>query len=198
MSSASPALPVHSLTEARLYLKTMACGKCGSAPLGVADAAPCYDAPRHVVHFAAACGQCGAQTNLAFDTTEIEQRGPVLLMFGELKDPARQPAAQIINPTRVPSEIIDVAGWLMLYTTIVELARSAARDARTLPQRAAVRRTQIEAGLCLDEALKFFDEDNDLPPREGFFTEVSYRQFLDRPELYTRQRLIELRSRFPR
>jgi hypothetical protein len=198
MSTGGPALPVRSLTEARLYLMTLSCSDCGAAPLGVADSAACYDAGRHVVELAAACGQCGARTKVAFDATEIESRGPVLGMLGELKGPASQPAAQVINPTREPSEIIDVAGWLMLYTTIVESARIAARESRTLVQRAAVRRTQIEAGQCLDEALKFFDEDNDLPPREGFFTERSYRRFLERPELYTRQRLIELRSQFPR
>ncbi|NLE57208.1 MAG: hypothetical protein GX616_02525, partial [Planctomycetes bacterium] len=60
------------------------------------------------------------------------------------------------------------------------------------------RRMRIEAAQCLDEALKFFDEDNDLPPREAFFTEKSYRRFLERPELYTRQRLIEMRSPSPR
>lgn len=119
-------------------------------------------------------------------------------MLGELKDPARQPAAPVINPTHEPSSVIDVVGWLMLHTMISEAARTAGTQSMNLSKRAAVRRMQVEAGQCLDEALKFFDEDNDLPPREAFFTEEHYRRFLDRPELFTRQRLVEMRGHFPR
>lgn len=198
MSTSGPALPVHSLTEARLYLKITACANCGAGPPGIIESATRYDPARHVVGVTTACGRCGAQSQVTFDVTRVERYGPVLGMLGELQEPARQPAAPVINPTRNPSEIIDIPGWLALHAAIAESARLAAARSTSLVHRAAVRRTRIEAGQCLDEALKFYDDENDLPPREGFFTEEGYRRFLEQPELYTRQRLVEMRGRFPR
>jgi hypothetical protein len=198
MSTSGPALPLHSLTEARLFIKTMSCGSCGVGPLVLNETGTCYDAGRELLTVPTTCSQCGHQQHVAFDTEEVDRRGPVLSMFGELRDPSRQQAAQVINPTREPSQLIDVAGWLMLHMMISEAARGASAASLSLSKRAAVRRMQIEAGQCLDEALKFYDEDNDLPPREAFFTKHHYQRFLDRPELFTRQRLVELRNQLPR
>ena len=198
MSDAGPVLVPHSLTEVRLYLMTRSCRACGQGPLGLSEVAPEYDPGRHSLTLAATCRQCGGQSSLVFDTSEIERRASVPSVLGELQDVRRQQAAQVINPTRWPSLLIDVAGWVMLHLMLAEAARAESIKSMRMDKRAAVRRMQIEAGECLDEALKFFDEDNDLPPREAFFTQETYRRFLDRPELYTRQRLIELRDRFPR
>jgi hypothetical protein len=198
MSTTGPAIPIHSLTEARLYIKAKSCGSCSVGPLVLNEAGSCYDAGRESLTVPVACSHCGHGEHVVFDTEEVDRRGPVLGMLFELRDACRQPAAQIINPTREPSRIIDVAGWLMLHTMLAQEARATAAESMNLSKRAAVRRMQVEAGQCLDEALKFYDEDNDLPPQEAFFSEQGYRQFRDRPELFTRQRLIELRSQFPR
>jgi hypothetical protein len=60
-----------------------------------------------------------------------------------------------------------------------------------------MRRLNLLAGCCLDEALKFFDADNDVPPEDAFFSDASRQQFRDRPERFTRQRIIDLRSQLP-
>jgi hypothetical protein len=198
MSSKGPVLPIHSLTEARLYIKARSCSSCGVGPLALDEAGSCYDAGQELLTVPVTCSHCGQRESVCFDTEEVDRRGPVLGMLFELRDACRQPAAQVINPTREPSRIIDVAGWLMLHTMLAGAARTAAAESMSLSKRAAVRRMQVEAGQCVDEALKFYDEDNDLPPREAFFSEQGFRQFLDRPELFTRQRLIELRGQFPR
>ncbi len=198
MSDAGLVLIPHSLTEARLYLKTQTCESCGQGLLDISPETPAYDAGSHNLAVAVACRECGRQASVAFRVNQIERRGPVLSMLGELRDISHQPAAQVINPTRHPSRMIDVTGWVMLYTMLIEDARTESLKSTSMEKRAAVRRMRVEAAQCLDEALKFFDEDNDLPPREAFFAEKSYRRFLERPELYTRQRLIEMRSQSPR
>ncbi|MGQ9648897.1 MAG: hypothetical protein ACUVXJ_02180 [Phycisphaerae bacterium] len=194
MSDAGAVLIPHSLAEARLYVKTQRCASCGEGPLVISREAPSYDAAAHRLTVTVVCDECGQAARIAFCVREIERRGPVLSMLGELRDISRQPAAQVINPTRRPSRMIDVAGWVMLYTMLTEEARTESLKSTSMEKRAAVRRMRIEAAQCLDEALKFFNEDSDLPPREAFFTKESYRHFLDRPDLYTRQRLIEMRS----
>lgn len=164
----------------------------------ISRGAPAYDAVAHRLTVTAVCDECGQPASIAFCVREIERRGPILSMLDELRDVSRQPAAQVINPTRRPSRMIDVAGWVMLYTMLTEEARTESLKSTSMEKRAAVRRMRIEAAQCLDEALKFFNEDSDLPPREAFFTKDNYQHFLGRPELYTRQRLIEMRNQSPR
>ena len=69
--------------------------------------------------------------------------------------------------------------------------------ARTAEDCTQVRQLQLQAAQCLDEALKFYDPDNDVPPPEAFFSEDSQRHFRERPDLFSRQRLIELRAKLP-
>jgi hypothetical protein len=80
---------------------------------------------------------------------------------------------------------------------ISDRARVEAGQARNMAQRAAVRKWYLLARACLDEALKFYDADNDLPPEDAFFSDTSQRQFRDRPAMFARQRLIDLRARRP-
>ena len=59
------------------------------------------------------------------------------------------------------------------------------------------RRLGYEAAQCLEEALKFYRDDNDLPPPEAFLREQSRQQLRERPNLFARSRLINLRARLP-
>lgn len=129
------------------------------------------------------CRQCGQRQEIAFAIGEGAETAAGCVW------PALD-TVRVINASDEPSRIIDVCGWLTLHSMIIEQARS-------LDDRAVVRRVQIVAGLCLDEALKFYDEDNDVPPAEAFFREASCRQFRDRPELFALQRLIDQRGALP-
>lgn len=196
MCSGETRLPVHTLTEARLYLKVTPCGHCGAGPFvyRISDTRV-YGSTMKIP---ARCRHCGQMTTFNFDTSEIEGRGPLFARLDELREPTHLPAAQVINPTREPSRVIDVAGWLTLHMAISEKARAMAVEAETMAQRGAVRRLQIEAGHCVDEALKFYEEDNELPPDDAFFTPDSRDRYRQRPELFTRQRLVTLRRALPR
>jgi hypothetical protein len=111
----------------------------------------------------------------------------------EVSDPADWPTLESIvsiNRSDDHSQVIDVYGWITLHSMIVA-------QARDTEDRARARRMQMLAGLCLDEALKFYEEDNDLPPPEAFFRDASRKQFQDRPEMFAVQRLIDLRTALP-
>ena len=96
-----------------------------------------------------------------------------------------------INATDQPSRIIDVAQWLTLAHVIAE---AASRET----EKTHARQLGIDAAQCLSEALKFYDEpENDLPPAEAFFHDASRRRFRENPEEFSRQRVLDMRSRLP-
>jgi hypothetical protein len=99
-------------------------------------------------------------------------------------------AADAINPTAEPSEILDVAQWVMLSGMV-------AASATSEPDKVRKRRLFIEAAQCLEEALKFYADDNDLPPAAAFFHDGSRLRFRQSPEHFSRQRLLHLRSKLP-
>ena len=198
MREPSTTLPIHSLAEAYLYLMVAPCEAC-AGPLRPVEHRVQHDGDAHVLTVPVACKSCGKETNVLFDARGID---PAAVVGGAgagasvhgLADPHTVPP---INPTDEPSRIIDVAGWLTLYTVISEAAQAAASTARTTDERIIARQMLIQAAQCLDEALCFYDADNDLPPEEAFFRTESRQQFRERPELFTRQRLIELRAELP-
>ena len=103
---------------------------------------------------------------------------------------ARPDSAAKISAGPEPSGIIDVPGWLTLFSVIAEAA------AKT-EDKVEARKLGYEAAQCLQEALKFYDEDNDLPPDEAFFSENSRRRYRDHPQRLARSRLINLRAKLP-
>ena len=197
MTTPGSPLPIHSLTEARLYLNVTPCSACDKGPLIADPNGTRHDPEQHTLSTPITCKACRHALTIRFDTRQIEQRGPLCVPAEPLasNDQTHPP---LINPTDEPSEIIDVVGWVTLHAALADAARTSRADARTTPDRSTARRKLIEAGQCLDEALKFFEIDNDLPPEEAFFTDTSRRHFRDHPELFTRQRLIDLLRQLPR
>jgi len=129
------------------------------------------------VQLNATCGTCKRTWSLRFR-----------LPLGTGVDPAGGLAA--VNSTAEPSRIIDVAGWVMLFRLIIDRA---GRE----PDKAASRQLGLEAAQCLDEALKFYDADNDLPPITSFFSDDARRRLTEHPRDFSRQRLIQMRARLP-
>jgi hypothetical protein len=100
------------------------------------------------------------------------------------------PASVRVNASDRPSRIIDVAQWLILFRTIGEAA------SRTT-DKVEARRLGYEAAQCLEEALKFYEPDNDLPPATAFFHESSRDMRCAHPEEFSRERMVGLRNRLP-
>ena len=188
--------PVHSLAEIALSLKVMACPNCGGGPMVARSRSLMFDPRADQVEIEVICRSCLKSESLLFTIADAGGPGPRALPR-TFNEEAILAAAEFVNPTDQPSALIDVAGWLMLHSLLTDKARTAAVHARTGADRQAIRNLQILAGQCIDEALKFYDVDNDLPPQDAFFSEAGRIQFHAYPELFVRDRLIDLRSRLP-
>jgi len=173
------ALVAHSLAEAYLYLRATPCASCGQGPLSGSDAKLTAETGFGVrVGMRATCGSCGRATNITFHLAERPS------------DDSGQ-CAGAISSVAAASRILDVGQWIMLFRVTTEAA-----DKET--DKTRVRQLGLEAAQCLEEALKFYDDlDNDLPPPEAFFTDASRERFKTHPEQFSKQRLIELRSKLP-
>ncbi len=172
-------LVAHSLAEAYLYLMATPCDACGKGPLTGSGAKPVHpEAEPLVLGMTVTCEGCWNVTKVAFE-----------LPCGPGTDESGGPP--LVNPTEEPSRIIDVAQWITLFRVIAE---AASRET----DKVEARRLGLEAAQCLDEALKFYEDDeNALPPPEAFFHEASRRRFHDNPEHFARQRLVGLRAKLP-
>ncbi|HOB73827.1 MAG TPA: hypothetical protein PKG54_04810 [Phycisphaerae bacterium] len=193
MSDASELAPIHSLGEAYLYTRVTPCPLCGG-PLDSNEAWFHHDPVRRVLALEIACRLCEAPFDKSFDASGVPEEEFAMLTSGPLAPPWNLPA-QVLNHTPDPSHVLDVADWLTLFTVACEEARIAGDQGLDLcpPDRVAIRRMRLVAGACLDEALKFFDEDNDLPPDSAFFSDANRNRFWERPQLFTRQYITDLR-----
>lgn len=167
--SAAADLPLnaHSLAEASLFLTATPCRACGKGPLR-AEAPP--EGSGEVVNIGAECVSCHGLSSWVFRV--------------------RRSSPGVLNASADASEILDVAQWIMLSGMIAARATAEADKIRK-------RLLYIEAAQCLEEALKFYAADNDIPPAGAFFHEGSRLRFRQSPEHFSRQRLLHLRSRLP-
>ncbi len=174
-------LVAHSLAEVYLHLMVTPCPNCGRGPLRGADATPCREDDDSQVAVEAACRSCKHDFRLEFRVPPGE--------LAAAADAARYGMARV-NPAEEPSRIIDVPGWVTLFRIITEAA------AKT-EDKIEARLLGFEAAQCLEEALKFYDEEAEQAPESAFFTQASRDRYRDNPQLLTRSRLIDLRSKLP-
>lgn len=178
VSMSEAPLVAHSLAEVYLYLLATPCATCGRGPLRGGEAEPCDDSAVGItVGVAATCGSCQSVTRWKFRLP-----GPLQAVSTDQES--------VVNSTSEPSRMLDVAQWLTLFRMMAEAAGKEMN-------KTAARRLALEAAECLDEALKFFEEDNDLPTKDAFFHDGSRERFRDHPEQFSRQRLLHLRSKLP-
>ena len=174
-------LQAHSLAEAHFYLMVEVCEHCGQGPL--LSAAGLRRPGRRpgcaLLTIQAKCSHCDKESSFLFELPYTEERAS-----GADQHPRR------INPTEEPSEILDVTQWVTLHRIVLNAAER-------LTDKSEARELRCDAAECLDEALRFYDADSDLPPPEALFTEQSRRRLKDRPELYIRQALIAQRQALP-
>ena len=174
-------LRANSWAEAHLYLMVTPCPGCGKGPWQ-AERTPSPEAPQNSPSSVwATCRHCSAKREFVFrcppPPTDAEN--------ANVDSPLRW-----INPTPQPSALIDVAQWLGLFHMLVESAGRAANPHEG-------RRMTFQAAQCLDEALKFYSPEDELPPPSAMFADSSRQAFADHPEKFARQRLLDLRSKLP-
>ena len=167
------------MAEAQWFLLVRRCMSCGKGPLRMTRHRTAREGERIVDRMETACGACGEANPLVFDVSgahDLQVEGSDVVVR--------------INETDEPSRVIDVAGWLALFAATAD---AAGREA----DKSESRRLGFEAAQCLEEALRFYETDNDLPPEWSFFTEESRARARQHPQQYNRQRLLELRGKLP-
>jgi hypothetical protein len=175
-------LPAHSHTEIHFYLMLQRCSACRQGGLQPR-------APRHhfvgyqpVCSLTADCQACGETTEYCFSTAQWASED-----VGDSAEPVPLP---VVNPGTSPSELIDLAQWLILFRVIAE-------QAGKHPDKQESRRLGYESALCLEEALKFYEPDNDLPPPSAFFTSTTRQRFEEHQERFSRTLLLTWQHRLP-
>ncbi len=168
-----------SLAEAYLFVTVQHCDVCEQGPLKVKGTLREQVGGEACTTLTTRCGQCGRVREYLFHVAAEEL--PAVPGTGERR----------INPTGRPSQLIDVAGWVTLYQMILSAAeRASSRGER--------RELQVEAAECLSEALRFYDDENEMPPKSAFFSPRARRRLRDHPEQYIRSSLVAKLARLPR
>ena len=165
----------HSILEAHLYVMLQICPECNAGPLEVADKKTEEHHIDDIIRLDCACPECGEKAVYRF---LIDSRWAA----------ASEPP--LINPADPPSKLIDIAQWLTLYHILI--ARSKEASGPT-----ASRSEAYQAALCIEEALKFYEPDNDLPPASAFFTDQAREQSRAHPAFFARDKLLSLQSGLP-
>jgi len=166
-------LAVHSSNEVQYYLLATPCEVCGKGPSVLHAIAP-GDKPQDVSVAKATCQACGSGRLLAF----VSKYEPT------------DPDSPCISPIDEPSEVVDLDQWLGLYYQLADQA-----DREDYPPRA--HELNIRAALCLAEALKFYDSEDELPPESAFFSETTLVAFRQHPQNFPRQLLRDLQAKLP-
>jgi len=167
-----------SIIERYFYLMILSCNQCQKGPFELVST---EREPEHPIDiWYVRCRQCQYGQRLRFDRTALRV-DEVESAAGTLPE---------VNPTDRPSQLIDLGQWLALFHHI--LAKASEEKDRKEAQRLG-----YEATLCLEEALKFYTPDSDLPPQEAFWTEASQKRLKEHPELFVRQRLLQMREKLP-
>lgn len=181
MHSDQPPLTARSPAEAFLYLKVTPCDACREGSVGIDENPTIHrEADDYLLEFHTTCPSCGsvAAKRFRMDRTSADSSSAVLSLAAT-------------GPCAEPSTLIDVGQWLTLHSMMVE---EAAREKHK--QRA--RTIRMEAAACIDEALGLYDDpENDLPPASALFRDSTRRRFRERPDLFSRQRLVGLRAKLP-
>jgi hypothetical protein len=197
-------LRVHSVVEAYLYLMVQRCAGCGQGPVvnqlrisdcGLRNENDLKIEMSETTPMAVRCKGCGAESVVELDLRDALEERPRL--WNEIPIGEAGGVAVAINATAEPSAVIDVAQWLTLSSVIADAARVFEAQAETAADRGIVRQLNVQAGRCLDEAIKFYLDGEELPPRKAFFEEGSRQQFRERPEFFARTRVVGMRGKFP-
>lgn len=177
---ASPRLVANSLAEVYFYLMVTCCPVCEKGSLQVQKVGPSDGETEPMTVVAdLRCHGCGQESKLAF-----------VLPQGQCDEPEGE--LPTVNPTDEPSTLIDLAQWMTLFRIITE---AAAKE----QDKMEARRLGMEAAMCLDEALKFYDDrDNAIPHDSAFFHESSRQRFRRNPEHFAKDRLLGFRAKLPK
>lgn len=178
MDDKTNALASYSRVERHFYLMVLRCNECNSGPFEYVSEESIPEKKLDIWYVR--CKKCKKGKRLFFDRSTLK-----------LQNDRTPEGLPIVNPSNEPSKLIDLGQWLAIFYAIIE---AAARE----QDKSIARRLGYEAMLAIEEALKFYKEDKDLPPEDAFWTDESRKRFKEYPHLFTQSRIRELRNKLPK
>jgi hypothetical protein len=171
-------LPARSTVERHFYLMVLQCSECKRGGYELVSTEQTPDEREDIWYVR--CRHCQQGRCLRFD------RGKLAI------DEATNISSDLpeVNPTQIPSELIDAGQWLALFYSILNAAASQT-------DRKESQRLGYEATLCLEEALKFYSPESDLPMEGAIWSEGSRQRLKEHPEQFVRQKLLQMREKLP-
>ncbi len=164
-----------SVVEIQFYLMATPCRACRKGRLNALRQHAEDESSRLRVDVE--CAGCQDKTTLEF---KLDPDAP---------DSDRNNLYPVVNPTDEPSRLLDVGQWITLFRVVLEAASKES-------DRIEARRLGYEAAQCLEEALKFYD-DNELPPEGAVFTDTTRTRLRDVPQQFSRSHLLAMRAKLP-
>src|SRR5262249_36497388 len=156
-----------SVAEAYLYVRSMRCRACSQGPINPNDELTRREAAEGGWTLQTTCAACKAGTVFHFRIDPL---------------PTREEAqSDRINQTSRPSEAIDLLGWLSLFQSILTASEQQL-------DRQVARQLAWEAAQCLDEAMKFYEPEEELPSATAFFNDESRQRFRDHPQQFAKSK----------
>ena len=149
MSKSDVPLPIHSFTEAYLYVRVTPCRDCGTGRLVADVAALQYDRDRGALTVPVTCQVCGWSGVFRFDTSRVDPHETALEAFSELPATAGSSTVPALNAADRCSRVIEVAGWLTLFAMLQDEARVLMEESRMARDRTTARRLHLQASACL-------------------------------------------------
>ncbi len=174
----SERLQAHSIAEVYLYVMATACESCHGGRLECIPRDPAREGAAVCLEVDAVCQACSHQHQFTFTL-------PAEAAAGDRDD-----LYPIINPGDGPSQVIDVGQWITLFRVILEAAEKEKDKIES-------RRLGFEAAQCLEEAIKFYDPENELPPEDAVFCEATRKRLREHPQQFARRRLMDMRAKLP-
>ncbi len=177
MSEPPAVLRAHSLAEIQLYFMLTPCPACRRTTQRPAGEPAAVESDPQPARVRAACHRCRRAFPSEFEIPRAAD--------GASSDPTT-----LINASDERSTLIDLSGWITLYRMIVERSWNE-------PDRMTARRLAWEAGLCLDEALKFYPPGENFPADDAFFTAESLARYRQYRGQFDRRVVLDYRRRAP-
>ncbi len=168
----------YSIVERHFYLMTLRCDSCGNGPFEFVSKEQSPDQKIDIWYVR--CKKCQSGRRLIFDRTS-------LLIDTEQFSENQLP---VVNPSDKPSKLLDVGQWLAIFQAIISAAAQQ-------EDKKEIQRLGYEAALALEEAIKFYSPESDLPPEDAMWTENTKKQFREHPEAFERHRILQMREKLP-
>ena len=181
-------IAAHSIAEEHLFIDSMNCPTCGEGPV------------ERIMHFfpctwIAKCKSCNITVKIVSDESLIMTDQYNQTLFSRDSDSKLKRVHRYqrrYNRTDEPSKIIELTQWINFSAYWLSTMKKLDEQGERSSDRYIF--SEFELVQCLQEALKFYDENEEYPPRDAFFSEDTFKQYMDDRRFFSQKILRSILS----